>query len=316
MKKILLIEDEGYKNLLPLVWMRPVWELICGAATILDKFKKQNPKAIFNFKGRDYITGNNMQDGKMINSQILPNGRKILYPWDLISNLKEDMEDDFKSLKAGIYGRVHKSAVLINKKCIHIGKGSEIRPCAVLDATNGPIYIGENTTIHPHSLLRGPLYIGKQCRIAGEIIHSVIMDYVNKAHYGFLGHSYICSWVNLGAGTTNSNLKNNYSNVKVYINGEIIDSGQTFLGCFIGDHTKTAIGSMIYTGCIIGVSANLFGEPYYKKFVPSFAWGNKGTQKLEQAIETAKTAMKRRAVEFTEKDDILLKKTYSCAKMH
>ncbi|OGC07062.1 hypothetical protein A2526_00700 [candidate division WOR-1 bacterium RIFOXYD2_FULL_36_8] len=266
------------KKLFPLTVFRSKTDLICGALPISQK-----------------------------NKGFL---REITYPWDLISNLKEDIEEDFRSMDIGIKGKVHKTAVLINKENIHIGKDAEISPCAVLDASKGPIYIGEKTIVHPHTLIRGPLYIGKECRIAGEIVHSVIMDYTNKGHYGFIGHSYICSWVNLGAGTTNSNLKNNYGNVKVQVDGKMIDSGQTFLGCFIGDHTKTAIGTMIYTGCVVGVCANLFGEPYYKKMIPSFAWGTKGKQSITQAIEIATAAMARRNVEFTSKDKKLFNEAF------
>lgn len=266
------------ENLYPLTYFREPEDLICGTLTIKEKLKKIK--------------------------------REIKYPWDLISHLKEDIEQDFKSINPKILGEVHKTAVLINRKNIHIGKGAEIGACAVLDASHGPIFIGEKTVVHPQASLRGPLYIGNNCRVAGEIIHSILMDYVNKGHYGFLGHSYICSWVNLGAGTTNSNLKNNYSSVKVLVNGQMVDSLQTFLGCFIGDHTKTAIGTMIYTGCIIGVCANLFGEPYYKKLVPSFSWGAKGIYKVEDAIATAKLAMARRAVKFSQKDEELFKKVF------
>jgi len=173
--------------LLPLTYMRKKEELICGASTISEK-QKRNQKV-----------------------------RDIIYPWDLISHLKEDMEDDFKHIEIGINGKVHDSAVLINKENIYIGSDAEIGACAVLDASKGPIYIGKKTIVHPQALLRGPLYIGKDCRIAGELVNSVLMDYVNKGHYGFLGHSYICPFVNLGAGTTNSNLKNNYSNVNVFV---------------------------------------------------------------------------------------------------
>lgn len=263
------------KNLYPLTYMRPAEELICGARTVNDHKKK------------------------------------IQRPWDLISCLKENMEEDFKKLGLKSKGKIHKTAVLINRKQIYVAKDAEICACAVLDATHGPIYVGEKTIVHPHALLRGPLYIGKNCRIAGEIVHSIILDYVNKGHYGFIGHSYICPWVNLGAGTTNSNLKNNYSSVKVWVNGKMVDSGQTFLGCFIGDHAKTAIGTMIYTGCVIGVAANLFGQPYYKKFVPSFSWGGgKVAADIEETIKTAKAAMSRRGVEFTAKDEALFRKVF------
>ena len=309
---LIVFEDEGYKKLLPLVLMRPVWELICGATTILDKIKRENPKAEISFECRDYLNTGKQAHGQT-GSRV--NGRgKINNLWDLIKNLKQDLEEDFEYLGTGIKGKVHKSAVFYNKKNILIEKGAEIDANCVLDARQGPIYIGEGTIVHPGTLLRGPLSIGKHCRVAGEVVASVFMDYVNKGHYGFIGHSYICSWVNLGAGTTNSNLKNNYGSVKVMANGQPADTGETFVGCFIGDHAKTAIGSMIYTGCVIGAAANLFGQPYYKKFVPSFSWGIKDEAKIDDVIAIARAVMKRRNVELKPANIAILKKVFDLTK--
>jgi len=309
--KLIVFEDEGYKNLLPLVWLRPVWELVSGATTILDKIKRQNPKAEIIFEGRDYLCASQrpQSTGKRINGR-----GEIVYPWDLIKNLKQDLEEDLEYLGRGVKGKAHSSVIFYNKKNILIEEGAEIDAHCTLDARQGPIYIGKNTIVHPGTLLRGPLSIGHGCRIAGEITSSIIMPYVNKAHYGFLGHSYICSWVNLGAGTTNSNLKNNYGSVKVMIDGKMADSGETFVGCFIGDHAKTAIGSMIYTGCVIGVAANLFGQPFYKKFIPSFAWGLKDEAKIDAVIDIARASMKRRNVELKQSDITLLKKVFELTK--
>lgn len=311
--KLVIFEDEGYKKLLPLVWMRPVWELVCGATSILEKIKREYPKAEIIFEGRDYLCTSQKSQGtsKRINGRLIPSTiREIVYPWDLIKNLKQDLEEDFKYLGTGIKGKTHPSVVFYNKKNILVEKGAEIDAHCTLDARQGPIYIGNNTIVHPGTLLRGPLSIGRDCRIAGEIISSIIMPYVNKAHYGFLGHSYVCSWVNLGAGTTNSNLKNNYNSVKVMIDGKMVDSGETFVGCFIGDHAKTAIGSMIYTGCVIGVAANLFGQPFYKKFIPSFSWGIKDEAKIDEVIDIARASMKRRNIELKQSDIVLLKKVF------
>ncbi|OGC03439.1 hypothetical protein A2276_00815 [candidate division WOR-1 bacterium RIFOXYA12_FULL_43_27] len=272
------MSEEKRKNLLPLTYMRSFGDLICGARPIKEK-------------------------KRLI--------KEIKYPWDLVSSLKEELEADFKIIKPKKNGTIHKSAVLIKPKKIHIAKGAQIGACAVLDATFGPIFIGEGTIVHPQSFLRGPLYVGKHCRIAGELVHSVILDYTNKGHYGFIGHSYIGEWVNLGAGTTNSNLKNNYSSVKVVINGEGIDTGETFVGCFIGDHAKTAIGTLIYTGAVVGVFANIFGALPVTKFVPSFSWGGKGGRvDLQKAKETAKAMMARRGVPFSADYAKLMEKIY------
>ena len=316
--KLIVFEDEGFRKLLPLIWMRPVWELVCGATSILEKIKREYPKAEIIFECRDYLNSDTRAHSPSLklrrtsgHTGTRANGRgKIVYPWDMIKNLKQDLEEDLEYLGRGIKGKAHPSVVFYNRKNILIEKGAEIDAHCTLDARQGPIFIGKNTIVHPGTLLRGPLSIGHDCRIAGEVVSSIIMPYVNKAHYGFLGHSYVCSWVNLGAGTTNSNLKNNYSSVKVMIDQKMVDSGETFVGCFIGDHTKTAIGSMIYTGCVIGVAANLFGQPFYKKFIPSFSWGIKDEAKIDEVIDIARASMKRRNVELNQLDIVLLKKAF------
>src|SRR4030042_6299308 len=115
--------------------------------------------------------------------------------------------------------------------------------------------------------------IGECCKVADEIENSVIHSYSNKQHLGFLGHSYVGEWVNLAAGTTTSDLKNNYSNVKVFVDGEIMDSGLAWVGSFIGDHSKTGINSMFNAGTVIGFSCNIFGAGFFPKFIASFVWG-------------------------------------------
>jgi len=241
----------------PLTYLRSVEELRCGARTLKD-----HP------------------------------GRKIEFLWDLIAGLKEDLEADFRVLGVGVRGKIHSSVVIYAPENMLIEEGAEVEACAVLDARSGPIYIGKNTIIRPQSYLRGPLSIGPACRIGGEVSHSIFHGYSNKAHYGFIGHSYIGEWVNLGAGTTNSNLKNNYGTVKV---GEV-DSGQQFVGCFIGDHAKLGIGTLITTGAVIGVAANVFGGGSTPKVMPSFSWGEDKIYALDKAIAAAGEMMKRRGV--------------------
>ena len=259
----------------PLTLTRSVEELRCGARTLAD-----HPR------------------------------RKINYLWDLIKHLKEDLEEDLKVFGAGIKGQVHPSAAIYAPENILIEKGAQVEALAVLDARSGPIYIGRNTVVRPQSCLRGPLSIGSECRIGGEVIHSIFHGYSNKAHYGFIGHSYIGEWVNLGAGTTNSNLKNNYGAVRVMVNGKEVDSGERFLGCFIGDHAKTGIGTLVTTGAVIGVGANVFGGGVTPKSVPSFAWGSKEAYALEKAIAAARTMMGRRGKEMSSEEAAILTKVY------
>ncbi|MFA5840259.1 MAG: hypothetical protein WC890_06375 [Candidatus Margulisiibacteriota bacterium] len=266
-------------NFLPLTYLRPVESLRCGATTLAD-----HPE------------------------------RKAEYLWDLIVNLGEDLEKDFRarSSELGVRSKekIHPSAVLLAPEKILIEEGAEVEALAVIDARSGPIYIGKNTIIRSQAYLRGPLYIGPSCRIGGEVTHSIFHGYSNKAHYGFIGHAYVGEWVNLGAGTTNSNLKNTYGTVKVLVNGKEVDSGQQFLGCFIGDHAKTGIGTLITTGAVIGVGANVFGGGVTPKYVPNFAWGKDSKCDLEKTIKTIKIVMQRRGKILTSEELILLEEVY------
>jgi UDP-N-acetylglucosamine diphosphorylase/glucosamine-1-phosphate N-acetyltransferase len=188
-----------------------------------------------------------------------------------------------------------------------------------LDAREGPIFIGERVTIQPHTRVSGPCYIGEDCvlvggkvaggssigpvcRIGGEVEQSVFLGYSNKYHEGFLGHSYVGEWVNLGALTTNSDLKNNYGPVKVVVDGSLTDSGLAKVGAFLGDHVKTGIGTLLNTGITIGFASNLFGGGMIEqKSIPPFSWvgaGKREEYRLDEAIETARAVMKRRKVEL------------------
>ena len=267
------------ENLYPLTYLRDVSQLRCGARTLAD-----HPE------------------------------RKINYLWDLIKNLKEDLETDLKVLGVGCWGDVHPSAVILNKDKVLIEKGVEIEPCAVLDARSGPIYIAKGTIIKAGANLRGPVSIGPHCRIGGEVTSSIFYGCSNKGHYGFIGNSYIGEWVNLGAGTTNSNLKNNYGSVKVWVNGIEVDSGEQFVGCFIGDYAKTGIGTLITTGAVIGGGANVFGGGVAPKYVPNFAWGEKDKYKLDEFLAAAKKMMGRRGLELSGEREKTLKSIYQAIK--
>lgn len=205
--------------------------------------------------------------------------KHIDYIWDLINNNRQQIQCDYQFLMRNkderLLGKVHPGAHIIEKEQIFVDSGAEVKPGAVLDASNGPIYVDKNATINANSVIEDAVYIGegsqvkscariydnvsvgKVCKIGGEIEDSIILPFTNKQHSGFLGHAYLGSWVNLGADTNCSDLKNNYGFVKVYVNGEIIDSGSQFLGVIMGDHTKTAINTMFNTGTIVGYSCNI-----------------------------------------------------------
>ena len=245
--------------------------------------------------------------------------RTVEYPWDLPSSNSEEIEREFMLFGNAIYTQT--KIVMLGKKNVFIGKNTIIMAGTVIDAEDGPVIIDDGTKIMSNSFLKGPLYIGKNClikastriygptsvgdlcKIGGEVSECIFHGCSNKQHDGFMGHSYIGQWVNIGAGTNNSNLKNNYKEVTVYINNKPVKTGLTFVGTFIGDHTKTAINTAINTGTVIGFSCNIFGEGFPSKYVPSFSWGGRrrlSVYKLEDAIETAKIVMKRRNVTMLE----------------
>lgn len=248
-------------------------------------------------------------------------GKLVDYPWDIISENGAEIVNDYSLVgqpgKAGatIYPGVH----LVNESLITIGENATLKPGVVVDAESGPVWIDEGATIMAGAVLQGPLYIGKNstikiaakiyenttigpvCKIGGEVEGSIIHGYSNKQHDGFLGHAYLGEWVNLGADTNNSDLKNNYGDVAVFLNGRKVDSGQRFVGLMMGDHSKCAINTMFNTGTVVGVSANIFGSGMPPKFVPSFSWGGAeglGLYNYDKAIQLAETVMGRRKIEF------------------
>jgi UDP-N-acetylglucosamine diphosphorylase/glucosamine-1-phosphate N-acetyltransferase len=202
-----------------------------------------------------------------------------------------------------------------------------VKPGVVLDAEEGPIHIDPDATIQPNAVLEGPCYIGPKsiirpgaviragttigpvCKIGGEIDASIIHGYTNKQHDGFLGHSYVAEWINLGADTVNSDLKNTYGTVRVHLNGVGVETGQQFVGSIIGDHAKTGIGTVLPTGCVVGVAANIFTHRSVPKFVPSFAWltdDGLAAYRVEKAVSLAATVMARRDQWLSDADRRLL----------
>lgn len=254
----------------------------------------------------------------------------IHYFWDIIKYNRSGIERDFAQFikKGSVSGEICDGAYLINKDQIFIGKDSRIKPCSVLDAEKGPIYIGDHVTIAPNTTIEGPACIGdytvvqpnsrlrsgtntgELCKVGGEISNTIFHSYSNKQHDGFLGDSYIGSWANIGANTVNSNLLNTYGNVRVEFNGNILNTNHMFLGMAMGDHTKTAINTMIMTGSIFGFGCNIITTAYPPKYLPSFTWySNNGmsTYTLEKALNVAKIVMKRRDKEMSQSEEHLFR---------
>ena len=405
---ICIFEDEQYLNFEPLIYSRPVFDLVCGMTTLKEKIirafpkekvvlksrnylepfvKAENPKCKVNqFEDEDYlfingriIAHSNLKNvlklksneetvfvskGVVVAAKISKKRIKDLqldkaetidtrlfsnlptvevnvevanYLWDLVYSNGKEIQNDFKIYTKGKSSAKKKYAGVnfVNKKNIFIGKDVEIKPGVVLDASTGPIFIERNATIFPNAVIQGPFYIGesskikscatiypnvsigKVCKVGGEVEDTIIHAYSNKQHSGFLGHSYLGSWINLGADTNNSDLQNNYGSIKVQVNGRHIDSGKQFVGLMMGDHSKTAINTMFNTGTVVGFSSNVYGAGFPPKYIPSFGWGGSESMKeykLVKAIETAKSVFTRREKEFKKEDEKLFETIFNLTK--
>lgn len=255
------------------------------------------------------------------------------YPWDLIDSCSALITSDCALLhQKQDVGTIDDRAVIYGERArVHVNKGAFIEAGVVLDARNGLICVGKDSVVQSGSRITGPAHIGDEtiissalvlegcsignvCRIGGEIEKTIVHDYSNKHHLGYLGHAYVGEWVNIGASTTNSNLKTTYGTVNVNVNGKRVDTKKTLVGCFIGDHVKTSIGTQIYTGKKIGVASHVHG--FITEDVPSFAvWAKSLGAKpvelyLKSVIETQKRVFARRGVEQTKEDAELLKRLF------
>jgi len=261
-------------------------------------------------------------------------GRWFEFIWDVMLASVEEIAVDFQAAgRSGIHGRMHAQAVVYGPQDrLFVGENAEIHPFVCIDTRHGPVTIEAGCEVHPFTRIEGPCYvgtgsillgakvregcsIGPMCRIGGEVEESVIHGYSNKYHDGFLGHAYVGQWVNLGALTTNSDLKNDYTSVSVFLNGKPVDTGSTKVGSFIGDHVKTSIGTLLNTGSVVGTGAIAVatGEPL-PKYIPPFAWMLNGAITkgfgLNPLIVTARTAMSRRKVQMSAAEEALLRRLY------
>jgi UDP-N-acetylglucosamine diphosphorylase/glucosamine-1-phosphate N-acetyltransferase len=258
--------------------------------------------------------------------------RLVRFPWDLIASNPGEITSDFQRRGEGLNSNasIPLGVHLVNPDAIQMGKGCQLSPGVVLDASDGPVIMESDVQVRANSVIHGPVVIGRGtviqplttlrastvgpvCKVGGEVRNCVLQGYANKQHAGFLGHAYLGEWVNLGAETTNSNLKNNYSTVRVRIHDRQIDSGELFVGCFVGDHTKSAIGSRFNTGSVFGVCCLLYAVGFVPKYVPSFTWlGHDGPVKysFQNAIDTAKTVMARRGASLTRAKENVLRGVY------
>ena len=289
----------------------------------------------FNFQGKSIaqFVRNTKKARDFINHNI--NVNRINYIWEVLDLNHNQIKFDIILIQS----RFKRLANIINPffgthlvgSEIYIGDNVKIMPGVVLDSTDGAIVIDDDVQIMPNSVIIGPSYIGKKtiikavakiysncsfgeyCKIGGELEATIFQGYSNKQHEGFLGHSFICEWVNFGADTNNSDLKNTYSNIIMRLPGKRVPTDKMFIGLMAGDHTKTAINSQFTTGTTCGIHCNLFDSGFFPSQIPSYTWGGKGnsrTYNFEQALDTASKMMARRNRSLNEFEIALMKTEY------
>lgn len=262
---------------------------------------------------------------------------QIKNTWDIFSLNDKAIRADFELLTNGRKSQpIPDTIQCINKDDIFLEKGAKLT-FATLNASSGPIYIGENAEIMEGCVVRGALAmcensvlklgakiygattLGPYCKVGGEVNNSVLMGYSNKGHDGFLGNSVLGEWCNIGADSNNSNLKNNYAEVKLwsYETGRFAKTGLQFCGLMMGDHSKCGINTMFNTGTVVGVSANIYGGGFPRNFIPSFSWGGSAgftEYKMNKVHEVAKVVMSRRNVDYDEIEQKILEDVFELTK--
>ena len=309
---------------------------VCPNAKLLEELKSLQPKQALLSLGT--VLAVNSGDVKAFDFRNIEaftkfesaaQAMRIENPWDIFSKNGEAIKDDFELITKGRKSlALSKTNQIIAVENIFVEEGAKVE-CAILNASTGPIYIGKDAEIMEGSIVRGPfalcehsalklgakIYgpttVGPHSKVGGEVNNSVIFGYSNKGHDGFLGNSVLGEWCNIGADSNNSNLKNNYAEVKLwnYEKERFVNTGLTFCGLIMGDHSKCGINTMFNTGTVVGVNANIFGSGFPRNFVPSFSWGGAAgftTYKTKDAFEVASRVMERRGMTFNEIEQNIL----------
>ncbi len=270
-------------------------------------------------------------------ASVAPDGSQLLeHVWQLVQNNSAALLDDFAhgpGAGVSVGARIDPGVHLMNDANIRLEEGVRLRPGVVLDAEDGPITLAAGVDVQPNVVVRGPVWIGPDCllkagakihegtsagpvcKLGGEIEGSILQAYSNKQHEGFLGHAYLGEWVNFGADTNNSDLKNNYGNVRMWEAGAFVDTGTMFMGLVAADHVKSAINTQFNTGTVVGFSSQVFGAGFPPKYIAPFSWGTTGDlYDLERALETARTVMARRQRNLTPAYEAALRSAHERAR--
>lgn len=329
----LVVPDESFERVLEKA-SRPGVAVVKGGRVVaahIRREKAESPEFVRAVSSAEGITKVLLDSA----SQRLEAGevRLLEYPWELIELNSSLLVHELRRYEGREWeGEADQTTVIYGDRSrVWLARGAFVEGHTVLDTREGPIYVGENTYVQSSTRISGPAYIGRDCivfggqirkgcsigdvcRVGGELEETIFHGYSNKRHYGFMGHSYVCEWVNLGAGTTNSNLKNTYGTVRMEVCGRKIDTGRLFVGAFIGDHAKSAVGTYIYSGKRIGVSSHLYG--LVTEDVPSFTiyarkiGAGMVEVDLDSALEVARRVMSRRGVKPTEAYEGMLRRVF------
>lgn len=310
--------------------LAPNEALMTGGQLIAARLNSDQFERLLQDEAIDEITGIELDDLPFV---------RLRRPWDILQALRATIEFDFHLLTRGRQSATPGSSNhVLAPDNVFVEDGAVVQ-CAILNAQSGPIYIGRNAQVMEGAVLRGPVtvgdgaiikmgahiygptVIGPGCRAGGEIKEVVMFANANKAHDGYLGNSILGEWCNLGAGTTVSNLKNNYSTVRMwdYLSGTMIDTGILQLGMIMGDHSKAGIQTMFNTGTTVGVAANVFGDGFPPKFIPSFSWGGASgftTHRIDEALTTATRVMERRGVSLRAEGEDVLRRIFEISAIH
>jgi UDP-N-acetylglucosamine diphosphorylase/glucosamine-1-phosphate N-acetyltransferase len=327
-----ILHNSSWKEIRNLVKTKDSF-LIRNNSEIVGFYLKSINEEISNYINNNELLDLNSQEFSGIEIIDIDEIIQINYLWDAIFVNGKQITDDAIFLKSfhNYFTSDHHGVFAVNPTNILIGKNVKVAPSVVLDSSDGIIIIGDNVKIMPQTTILGPCYIGDNsiikigakiygdnsigewCKVGGELENTIIHSYSNKQHEGFLGHSYIGEWVNFGADTNNSDLKNTYSSISMTLPHKEISTGRIFLGLVCGDHTKTGINSMFTTGTVAGVCGILVKEWFLPNQINSFTWGGKQNSplyKFEKAIETARIVMDRRKKVLLDEEIELLKIEY------
>jgi UDP-N-acetylglucosamine diphosphorylase / glucose-1-phosphate thymidylyltransferase / UDP-N-acetylgalactosamine diphosphorylase / glucosamine-1-phosphate N-acetyltransferase / galactosamine-1-phosphate N-acetyltransferase len=249
--------------------------------------------------------------------------------WDYVRQLVPMLESDIPILGESVTTPIPRGAIQVGSHPVFVERGAVVEPSVCFDTTAGPIFLCATSHVQAFTRLVGPLYVGAHsvittdriaassigdtCKVHGELSNSIIVGHSNKGHDGFVGHSLLGRWVNLGAGTITSNLKNTYGTVQLWTPNGVRDTGMQFLGTLFGDHAKTGIGMRLTTGSVLGAGANVFGSTMPPKAVAPFSWGESGgfqSYRVDKFLEVAERMMARRHVALTEGMRAQLQRAY------